>query len=97
MTNEMKEMLDAYGIIITGDTSQVEDEEIIKAIGDAFKSLSTQPQSPPPLRHSLTAEELEKAFELADEFYYEKRYTDQLSDIKMCLLKGENDGLHKEY
>lgn len=75
MTNEMKEMLDAFGIIITGDTSQAEDEEITKALNDAMKAIDYKSVACSTNIEPFTVERLEELMDWLDKFQYEYRYT----------------------
>lgn len=71
MTDEMRNMLDAFGVEIKGDLN-ASDEEITKALSDAIKSIdyrcstNTEP---------FIVERFEKSIDRLDKYQYEYRYT----------------------
>ena len=74
MTDEMKEMLDAFGIEIKGDLN-ASDEEITKALNDAMKSIDYKSVACSTNIEPFTVEQLEKLIDWFDGFQYKYRYT----------------------
>ena len=73
MTNEMQNMLDAFGIEIKGDLN-ASDEEITKALNDAMTAIY-KPVACSTNIEPFTVEQLEELMDWLDEFQYEYRYT----------------------
>ena len=74
MTEEMKEMLDAFGVKIKGDLN-ASDEEITKALNDAIKAIDYKSVACSTYTEPFTVERLEELINRLDDFQYEYRYT----------------------
>lgn len=74
MTDEMRNMFDAFGIEIKGDLN-ASDEEITKALSDAIKSIDYKSAACSTNIEPFTVERLEKLIDRLDKFQYERRYT----------------------
>lgn len=74
MTDEMRNMLDTFGIKIKGDLN-ASDEEITKALDDAIKAIDYKSVSCSTNIEAFTVERLEKLIDRLDDFQYEYRYT----------------------
>ena len=73
MTDEMRNMLDAFGIEIKGDLN-ASDEEITKALSDAIKAVY-KPVTCSTNIEPFTVERLEELMNWLDEFQCKYRYT----------------------
>ena len=74
MTDEMRNMLDAFGVEIKGDLN-ASDEEITKALNDAIKSINYKSVACSTNIEPFTVEQLEKLIDWFDGFQYKYRYT----------------------
>lgn len=74
MTDEMRNMLDAFGIEIKGDLN-ASDEEITKALNDAMKAIDYKSVACSTNIEPFTVEQLEKLIDRLDKYQYEPRYT----------------------
>lgn len=74
MTDEMRNMLDAFGIEIKGDLN-ASDEEIIKALNDAMKSIDYKSVACSTNTEPFTVERLEELMDWLNDFQYEYKYT----------------------
>lgn len=74
MTNEMKEMLNVFGVEIKGDLN-ASDDEITKALNDAIKAIDYKSVACSTNTEPFTVERLEKLIDRLDKFQYEYRYT----------------------
>ncbi len=74
MTDEMRNMLDTFGIEIKGDLN-ASDKEITKALNDAIKSIDYKSVACSTNIEPFTVERLEKLIDWFDKYQYERRYT----------------------
>ena len=74
MTDEMRNMLDAFGVEIKGDLN-ASDEEITKALNDAIKAIDYKSVACSTYTEPFTVERLEKLIDWLDDFQYKYRYT----------------------
>lgn len=74
MTDEMRNMLDAFGVEIKGDLN-VSDEEITKALNDAIKAIDYKSIACSTNIEAFTVERLEELIDWLDDFQYKYRYT----------------------
>lgn len=74
MTDEMRNMLDAFGIKIKGDLNAT-DEEITKVLSDAIKAIDYKSVVCSTNIEPFTVERLEKLIDWLDDFQYKYRYT----------------------
>lgn len=74
MTDEMRNMLDAFGIKIKGGLN-ASDEEITKALNDAMKAIDYKSAACSTNIEAFTVERLEKLIDWLDDFQYKYRYT----------------------
>lgn len=74
MTDEMRNMLDAFGVEINGDLN-ASDEEITKALSDDIKEIDYKSVACSTNIEAFTVERLEELMDWLDDFQYEYRYT----------------------
>lgn len=74
MTDEMRNMLDAFGVEINGDLN-ASDKEITKPLNDAMKTIDYKSVACSTNIEAFTVERLEKLMDWLDDFQYEYRYT----------------------
>lgn len=74
MTDEIRNMFDAFGIEINGDLN-ASDEEITKALNNAMKAIDYKSVACSTNIEPFTVERLEKLINWLDKIQYELRYT----------------------